>query len=131
MSTAGTDGARSASRTSWPRDRAVSDVRPRRFERATTSPVPLAPIHVPPAFRSRGATTGTSDPRREGGAAGRIAEDRKSTHLNPPLPPPALSRPPPPPPPPPTHAPPPRRSRGAPRGAWDPRSEGGSAGRIE
>src|SRR5437773_4969737 len=44
-----TPDCRTASRTSCPRDRAVFDVLPRRFERAATSPVPLAPIHVPPA----------------------------------------------------------------------------------
>ena len=45
----------SASTTRSPRDFALVEVRPRRFDRAATRPYPLTPIHVPPAVASRGA----------------------------------------------------------------------------
>src|SRR5438552_4048813 len=70
-------GCRSASRTSCPRDRALGDVAPRRFESATTSPVPLAPSHVPPACRSRGAMMTGVPSRTAGGSAGRIEDSSR------------------------------------------------------
>src|SRR2546426_1158927 len=59
------------------RDRALGEVRPRRFESATTSPVPLAPSHVPPACRSRGATMIGVPSRTAGGSAGRIEDSSR------------------------------------------------------
>src|SRR5947199_38183 len=76
-STPATFGCRNASSTNCPRERAVADARPRRFDRATTRPVPLAPIHVPPALRSLGATMTGAPSITEGGSAARLADSSR------------------------------------------------------